>query len=482
MKIIATKKDDEPKNYQVRTIYVKEGHNLYSYFEEMSRKSKNLYNTTNYHIRQSYFRLICKKDHPNTQEVIRSINSVLPEINEKRIQKVNKDGNPLKPFSLLTEQTPFMSERVLDAVFRKHKNIDFISMPAHVNYLIIKDVFQSWKSYYASKKDYKKHPSKYTGKPKPPKYKKNGFLKSFTFSNINCKFKEDGETIRFPKTKATLKVGKLEGKLKEVGVSYDNGQFQVSIVTELPYVEPKQLNQKRSIGIDLGVNNFAAISNNFNEKPIIIKGKEIKHINYLYNKNRAKYYSKIRQGKKHKEGIFKTKRLNNITLKRNHRIKDYMHKVSTAIINYCVKNNTGVIVVGQNKGWKQGIDIGKKNNQNFTQIPYYKFVQMLELKAKNEGITLVKQEESYTSKASFLDKDIIPVYSKENKEKHKFSGSRKTRGLYISSFGVKLNADLNGSYNILRKHIGDFEATIGKICNPKIVKNVLAGCRTSLEE
>ena len=475
MKIVA-EKDEKPKNYQARTIFIKKGHNLYDYFLDLSGKAKNLYNATNYHIRQPYFRFVCNKDHSNIQESVEYINSVLPEINEKRTKKLDKKGKPLKPFKLLSEKNYSPKERVLDAVFRKQKNIDFESLPAHVNYLIIKEVCENWKSFYEANKGYKENPSKYTGRPKPPKYKKKGTLKSFSFSNINCKFKEGGETLIFPKTKATLKVGKLEGKLKQVDVSYNNGQFQVNVVMELPYVEPEQLNQERSIGIDLGVDNFAAISNNFNERPIIIKGKEIKHINYVYNKNRAKYYSKIRQGKKYNQGIFTTKRLNNITLKRNHKIKDFMHKTSTTIINYCVENNVGVIVVGQNKGWKQGINIGKRNNQNFVQIPYYKFIQMLELKAKNKGITLVKQEESYTSKASFLDKDIIPVYEKEDKEKHKFSGSRKTRGLYISSSGVKLNADLNGSYNILRKYIGDFEATISKICNPRMIRNVLARC------
>jgi putative transposase len=264
---------------------------------------------------------------------------------------------------------------------------------------------------------------------------------------------------------------------REVRVKPVFDQFKVELVVELANGRKRSTRSDKAIGIDLGIDNFAAISNNFNERPYIISGKEIKHINHLYNKNYAKYYSKIRQGKKEKEGMFRTRRLNSLTLNRNRKILDYMHKTSTAVINYCVEHDVGVIVVGKNKNWKQNSNIGKKNNQSFVQIPHSQFIILLRYKAEYQGIDLKVQEESYTSKASFLDKDDIPSYKKEISTKYKFSGNRVYRGLYVSSSGKRINADINGSYNILKKYIGDFNSTEKEICNPVNIKNVSAGCR-----
>ena len=176
----------------------------------------------------------------------------------------------------------------------------------------------------------------------------------------------------------------------------------------------------------------------------------MKSINHYYNKQKAYYTSILRQGKDPKEGPFTSKRLERITNKRNNRIKDILHKVSTRFIQVCVSRKIDVIVIGYNKNWKQNIELGKVNNQNFVQIPFTMLINMITYKAENAGIKTVIQEESYTSKASALDNDDIPVYL-DGKEHRNFHGKRICRGLYRSDRGIIMNADINGASNILRK-------------------------------
>lgn len=139
------------------------------------------------------------------------------------------------------------------------------------------------------------------------------------------------------------------------------------------------------------------------------------------------------------------------TTKRTPRINHYLHAASKAIIALLVAEDIGTLVVGKNLGWKQKVELGRVNNQHFVQLPHARFIAMLEYKAKLAGIRFVLQEESYTSQASFLDSDPIPTYDPQQERKPVFSGKRVKRGLYRAKDGRTLNADVNGSYNILRK-------------------------------
>lgn len=120
-----------------------------------------------------------------------------------------------------------------------------------------------------------------------------------------------------------------------------------------------------------------------------------------------------------------------------------------------VENNISTLVTGKNENWKQGICIGKVNNQNFTSVSHARFIEMLTYKAELVGIKVIITEESYTSVASFLDGDFIPVHASPEAKAVKFSGRRVKRGLYKSKIGIKFNADINGSYNIIRKVVPD---------------------------
>ncbi len=182
-------------------------------------------------------------------------------------------------------------------------------------------------------------------------------------------------------------------------------------------------------------------------KTFIVDGRKIKSINQWYNKRNAKLQRiKDLQGHKH----YTNKQLSNLR-KRNNRVNDCLHKATNEVIKYCIKNDIGTLIIGYNKGVKKDVEMGNKNNQSFVGILYLKILEYFKYKAKLVGIKLVKQEESYTSKASALDNDKVPKYNPKRQGKHSFSGSREKRGLYRSKEGYLVNADLNGAMNIMRK-------------------------------
>ena len=198
------------------------------------------------------------------------------------------------------------------------------------------------------------------------------------------------------------------------------------------------------------MNNLAAIaSNKPGFVPILVNGRPAKSINQYYNKRRSQLQKK--RGKLGKD----TRRMEHLTIKRTRRIDHYLHATSRQIINLLVREGIGTLVIGKNDGWKQGVEMGKRNNQNFVDIPHARFIHMLSYKAELVGIQVILTEESYTSKASFLDLDELPTYDSQETEKHKFSGKRIERGLYRAKNKRYINADINGAYNMIRKVIPD---------------------------
>ena len=213
----------------------------------------------------------------------------------------------------------------------------------------------------------------------------------------------------------------------------------------------------RYCSIDLGVNNLSTIGSNI-LKPIIINGKPLKSINQYYNKKLAKLKSELKNEKK------TSRRIKSLTVKRNNKVNDYLHKASKLIVNYLVSNNISTLVIGKNKEWKQNANIGKRNNQNFIQIPHTRFIEMLTYKCKLEGIPLIIKEESYTSKCSFIDNEPI-------KKQKVYIGKRIKRGLFETKEKRLINADLNGSLNILRKVVGEFQYPI-EVCSTPLVLTI----------
>ena len=240
----------------------------------------------------------------------------------------------------------------------------------------------------------------------------------------------------------------LDKRVKEIRIipKADARFFEIQYIYEAECVQ-RNLNKNNALALDLGINNLVtAVSSN--GKSFIVDGRRLKSINQWFNKENARLQSikdKQHLGKK------TTNRQKTIARNRNNKVNDYLNKAARKVVDYCIANDIGTLVVGYNETFQRGSNIGKQNNQNFVNIPYGLLRSKLEYLCELNDIVFVKQEESYTSKASFWDKDEMPVYNADNPAKYQFSGMRVHRGLYKTANGKTFNADINGALNIMRK-------------------------------
>ena len=316
---------------------------------------------------------------------------------------------------------------------------------------ILKEVDESFKSFFALLKLAKN--GQYNGKIKLPNYlDKDGFT---TLVIGFVRLKDDMLIVpysnSFKKTHQEVKV-KLpsvlkDKKIKEIRIipKQHSRYFEIQYTYEVKEIQ-RELNENNVLGIDLGIDNLCTCVTNTGVS-FIIDGRKLKSINQYYNKINAKLQS-IKDKQKIERTTLRQKR---ITRKRNNRINDYLSKAARTIVNYCLNNDIGKLVLGYNEDFQRNSNIGSMNNQNFVNIPYGKLRDKLIYLCKLYGIEFKLQEESYTSKASFFDGDEIPIYDKENLQEYVFSGKRIKRGLYQTSAGELINADCNGALNILRK-------------------------------
>ena len=440
--------------YRTAQISIKKGHKLYGYFDDLLIKSKNLFNTSNYYIRQllTYFDKCLPSS--NEKEALNYINGNIDALNAQRLKKYLKkveNGSTkgkFKTFAPVSKEQPLTYE-LLDGVFKVSKHPDYYGLPAQLNQGIMKLVFRNWKSFWKSISDYHKHPHKYNARPKIPGYNKNPNKSMLILTNQICKLK--GKYLRFPKTNLTLNVGKYYsdiGTLKEVRVVPKKDILILEVVYAVE-IDVVPLNPNNIASIDIGVNNLVTMINNVDGRPIIVKGSIVKSINQYYNKTKAQYTSTLRSGKNHKQGTFQTKRLSKLDRVRHLKIKDYFHKTSYQIVVECKKHNIGTLIIGKNDQFKKNVNLRKKDKQNFIHIPFVMLINMIRYKAEASGIQVIVHEESYTSKASFLDNDPTPTYG--DAFEGRFSGKRIKRGMYKTKEGHLINADVNAAYNIMRK-------------------------------
>src|SRR5258706_5669838 len=247
--------------------------------------------------------------------------------------------------------------------------------------------------------------------------------------------------------------------IKQVRVVPKKGFYVVEIVYEKAVTRAK-VDPSFCVGMDLGVTNLAAIaSNREGFAPRLVNGRPIKAWNQWYNK-RMKELKKLLP-KEDRERV--TQQMERIINTRNRRIDHYLHTASKRIVDFLVEEGIGTIIIGKNPLWKQESNMGRKNNQNFVSIPHAQFIEMITYKAALVGIQVQVREESYTSKASFLDLDPIPNYKPNDEEQHIFSGKRigRSNRLYRTKDGRKICADVNGAYNVLRKSGPDACADAG---------------------
>jgi len=258
-------------------------------------------------------------------------------------------------------------------------------------------------------------------------------------------------------------------KLKEVRIlpKYKARFFEVEYIVEAE-AQPQSVDPTHALAIDLGLDNLAACVSTTGAS-FIVDGKLLKSFNQWFNKENARLQSiKDLQGIK---GI--TERQARLTINRNNRVRDYLNKTARTIISWCIEHKVGTVIVGVNPGMKQEINIGGRNNQNFVQIPYWSLRNKLKALCSRYSLTYLEQEESYTSKASFLDGDEIPTYNPDNPQEYKFSGKRVKRGLYRSRGGHLISADANGAANIGRKSsLNGFnsESVVAVLAQPLRVK------------
>ena len=323
-------------------------------------------------------------------------------------------------------------------------DINYRLLKSHTSQQCLKILCNNITSYVKNIKEWSKNKGKFNGKPNFPKYKKETNILIYT--NQTCQIKGDylvlskDIKIRIPQyDKYADKLGNFQ-QVRVIPKS--NGKFKVEIVYVDNTIYNYDLDSSLYSSIDLGVDNLATMVLP-NQNPILFNGKPLKAINQYFNKVKAKLQSKLIDNQK------TSKRIRGLYEKRDNVIKDYFHKVSRSIVNLLIENKVGNIVVGYNKGWKESINIGKRNNQTFVSIPYLKLIDYLRYKCEMVGIKIVVSEESYTSKCDAL--------ALESVEKHEmYLGKRVKRGLFQSSVGKLINADVNGALNILRKVIGDF--------------------------
>ena len=319
---------------------------------------------------------------------------------------------------------------------------------------ILKEVDGSFKSFFGLLKLAKN--GQYDNKKiKLPKYlAKDGFT---TLVIGFVRLKDDMLIVpysnSFKKTHQEVKV-KLpsvlkDKKIKEIRIipKQHSRYFEIQYIYEVEEVQ-RELNKENALGIDLGIDNLCTCVTN-NGKDFIIDGRKLKSINQFYNKRNASLQALKDTKKKIKEKIKLLQA--KITTKRNNRVNDYLSKTARTIINYCIENDIGKIVIGYNVTFQRNSNMGKVNNQNFVNIPYRKLRNKLEYLCDMYGIEYILQEESYTSKASFFDRDDLPIYNADNPQEYTFSGRRVKRGLYMTKKGNLINADCNGALNILKK-------------------------------
>ena len=363
--------------------------------KELSHLSKNLYNASLYDVRQYYFET--------------------------------------KSYRTWQSQVP---------IFTKIKNPDYYALQSNVAIEVIRQVGQQFIGFFNNNKSNKKK--------RIPKYKdKNGY-NLITFNNKTISkqidFDEDKQlyTYTLCQKSYNLKIQSTKPNVKMVKFVYDEINDLIKCFKIYEVEQPKlKKDNSRYFSIDPGLNNIVSIYNNIGIRPLLYNGRPIKSINQYYNKTNAKLRSEL------PNNVKSSKRLKQLSFKRSNKIEYEMHKISSHIINEAVKNNISKIIIGNNVGWKNEINIGRRNNQNFVNIPHTKLFNQLLYKGLLNGIEVIFTEESYTSKASFFDKDELPVYGKN--DNHKFSGRRISRGLYKDSKGNLWNADLNGGGNIMRK-------------------------------
>ena len=391
---------------RTETHIIKESHPIYRWIVDECLRSKNLYNKTLFIYRQAF----------------------------------TGNHDKIEDFKPIIRHEKFISSFELVKQMAKLKDVDYYAMTKkNSGTQVVCQVDRVIKSWFASLKAYKKDPFKFRGRPRIPSYKKKDELNCLTYTYVDAKLQKDG-TINLRRD-IKLPIHTNLSSFQQIRLLPKTGYIQVEIIYNKE-INENHLDQTRAIGIDLGLNNLMAITTNIGNISNLVNGRPLKSMNQYYNKRKAHLISLLEKG-----GLKSSKRLRRLEMKRMMKIKDYLHKTSRRIVELMEQNNIGTCFIGHNDGWKNELEMGKRNNQNFVSIPYSLLINMLRYKIEEKGGVLIELNEAYTSKCSFLDNEEICKHEE-------YKGKRIKRGLFLSSDKKVLNADINGSLNILKRGIG----------------------------
>ncbi len=377
---------------------IKSTEHRFTQIDELAFKSKNLYNAANYVIRQSFI-----------------------------------------------YGWGYVGYSQMNRLMKSHEA--YKALPAKVSQQILMVLDKNWKSFFEAVKAYKSDCSKFTDRPKLPKYKdkvKGRNLLVYTIQAISSKQLKKG-IVKLSGTDFLIKTKVNPALICQVRLVPKCDSYVIEVIYDEP--ESTISNTSHVASIDLGLDNLVALtSNQPGFIPLLINGRPLKSINQFYNKRKSRLQTQLKGNRQ------TSPRIQRLTRCRNQKIDNYLHHASRVIVNHLIVKQIGTLVLGKNAQWKTDINLGKQTNQNFVSIPHSRLIEMLEYKARLVGITVIVHEESYTSRSSFLGLDTIPVYGKTEKEPV-FTGKRISRGLYKTLTGRLINSDVNASYNILRKAI-----------------------------
>lgn len=417
--------------YRVMQIHQQKTDHFYSYCEGFALLAKPLYNAALFRIRQIFTGWDKKARTDNEKQVFEEVALLKEAYPSIRVRRTISYGQ-------------------LEKLMRVTENPDFFAgLPMQTAQQTVSQAVQDFDNWLKSMKEYRQHPEKFLGKPKMPGYKKSDTC-TFTITNQDAVLypAEGGSTLKFPLTKERLLLTNIPaGNLKEVKIKPHYGRYIISLTMEVEDV-PKREDLPETAAVDFGTDNIAAIVCT-DRSSAIYKGGAVLACNQWFAKQRAKYTGIITKGHEHMHAS--SARLTQLSWRHANFQLDQMHKVSRSIVDWCLEHGAGTLVLGVNKYWKQNANIGKANNQKFTGVPAALLRSLITYKANAAGITVLEQEESYTSKADVTEGDPIPVYGKDDKKASSFSGCRISRGLYRCASGLVINADCNGAANIMRK-------------------------------
>ncbi|MEG4801210.1 transposase [Microcoleus sp. ARI1-B5] len=387
-------------SYQVEQHQIKKSNKWFDYCEVVCFASKNLFNTAQYSNRQSF---------------------------------IYGHGA--------------ITQAAMDKLF--NSDLNYKSLPAKVSQLVLKQVADSWQSYFKALSAWKIDSSKFTGKPKMPGYIDSDGRNLIKFNGqaiSKTSFKKGFISPSMSPIKVPVKPGLKLSDIVEVRLVPKVGCYILEVVYD-DGIENERLNHVGlSAAIDIGIDNLATIV--FSDptiQPLAVNGKPLKSENQWFNKEVARLRSNIGFGTSH--------RIQNIIRNRNNFVHSYLHQAIAKIVKELDSIGVTEVAIGKNSQWKTNVNMGPRNNQQFVQIPHAKFILMLTSKLEKLGITVKEGEESYTSKTSFLDWDIIPTWHPGKVNQQSFSGKRIATKKYRSANGTVIHADVNGAFNIGRKVI-----------------------------